>query len=100
MTASVTPADAAVGTIVWYINGTKAEADGMTLTFTPDKEGTYTIRCEIDGVVSNEISFSAVQAPADADNGLLIGILCGVGALIVVAGIITFVLIRRKKAGQ
>lgn len=100
VTASVTPADAAVGTIVWYINGTKAEADGMTLTFTPDKEGTYTIRCEIDGVVSNEISLSAVQAPADADNGLLIGILCGVGALIVVAGIITFVLIRRKKAGQ
>lgn len=100
VTASVTPADAALGAVAWYINGTKANADGMTLTFTPDAEGSYTIRCEIDGVVSNEIVLSVLQAPQEGGNGLLIGILCGVGGLIVVGGIVAFILIRRRKAGK
>ena len=100
VTASVTPADATVGTVIWYINGVKAEADGMVLDFTPENEGSYTIRCEIDGVASNEIVINAVQAPDDGGNGLLIGILCGVGGLIVIAGVVAFVLIRRKKAGK
>ena len=99
VTASVTPADATVGTITWYINGAKAEANGTMLSFTPDKEGTYKIRCEVDGVASNEITITVEQA-SGAGNGLLIGILCGVGGLIVVAGVVAFVLIRRKKAGK
>ena len=101
--ATLNPFNAEANTVVWYINGEKVDGSGLSLTFTPEEEGEYTIVCEVDGLRSVEKTFTVTAAqgggdPGTANTGLWIGV--GVAAVVVIAGVvIAVVLVKKKKSG-
>ena len=101
--ATLNPFNAEANTVVWYINGEKVDGSGLSLTFTPEEEGEYTIVCEVDGLRSAEKTFTVTAAQGGGEEettntGLWIGI--GVAAVVVIAGVvIAVVLVKKKKSG-
>ncbi len=50
--ATINPFNATYENISWYVNGKKETTTGLNFTFKSDKDGTYEIYCEIDGIRS------------------------------------------------
>lgn len=100
LTARPNPFNAEVDTILWYVNGTAVEANGLTYTFNAEEAGDYTIYCVINGIKSNERTVT-VTAPAEEKGGnqtllwSLVGV--GIGLAVIGAGIGIFFAIRKKK---
>lgn len=101
-TATLTPFNAEANSISWFVNNEKVDGNTLTMTFTFDKAGEYTIHCEIDGIKS-----SAKTITVTADNGggeggggnnstlwIIIGV---VAAVVVIGAVVTVIVIRKKK---
>lgn len=50
--ATINPFNATYENISWYVNGNKETTTELNYTFKSDKDGTYEIYCEIDGIKS------------------------------------------------
>ncbi len=103
LTARPNPFNAEVDTILWYVNGTAVEANGLTYTFNAEEAGDYTIYCVINGIKSNERTVT-VTAPAEEKGGnqtllwSLVGV--GIGLVVIGAGLTVFFVIRKKKKNK
>lgn len=100
-TATVSPANAEVNEIVWYVNGQAvAGANSATYTLTPEEAGEYTVTCKVNGV-SSEAKTVTVTAESSKKKGGCGGVafggtLGGGIALILVAATAAVVVAKRK----
>ncbi len=66
--ATINPFNATYEQISWYVNGEKVTGSELTYTFTAEKEGTYRVYCEIDGIKSAEKNITILKATIDPTN--------------------------------
>lgn len=66
--ATINPFNAAYENISWYVNGTKVTASELNYTFKSDKEGTFEIYCEIDGIKSASKTVTIVKDKTPTDS--------------------------------
>lgn len=108
VTASATldPFNAEANEITWYVNGEKAEGDGLTFTFAAEEEGEYTICVEVDGIRSAEKTVTvtaASQGGSDSgevnNTGLWIGLGVAIAVVVIAGAVAAIVLVKKKKKG-
>ena len=101
--ATLNPFNAEANEIIWYVNGEKAEGDGLTFTFAAEEEGEYTICVEVDGIRSAEKTVTVTAgAQGGSDSGEVnnTGLWIGLGvavAVVVVAGAVAAALLVKHQ---
>lgn len=104
--ATLNPFNAEANEIIWYVNGEKAEGDGLTFTFAAEEEGEYTICVEVDGIRSAEKTVTVTagaQGGSDSgevnNTGLWIGLGVAIAVVVVAGAVAAVVLVKKKKKG-
>lgn len=104
-TATISPSDATPISIKWYVNDVLVDgADTLTLVLTRT-EGTYNVRVEIDGIVSNVKTLKVTKdvvtpdPPKPTETKDLSWIYWTIGAVVVLSavGITAVVIIKKHK---
>ena len=67
VSASISPFDAEVEVYEWYINGEKQTETGKSITFTPDKAGSYEVVCVANGITSNKKTITVKNVEKDPE---------------------------------